>query len=90
MTTLLSEHKPTAMREHTCMACDWVLQFGIDGNGFTRPELRALSRARKSNWKIIKGQGYIRQGNEFEGELYTFRAIPEIHAICIKYDIYEM
>ena len=91
MTKVLSEYRPTAIREHDCMACEWILNGGgIDGAGFTRPELRTLSRARKNKWKIIKGQEYIRQGNTHDGEIYTFRAIPEIHKICLKYDLYEI
>ena len=91
MIKVLSGHKPTAIREHECMACEWILNGdGINGMGFTRPELRALSRARKNKWRIVKGQEYIKQGNTYEGEVYTFKAIPEIHAICLKYNLYEM
>ena len=56
--------------------------------GFTRPELRIISQARKSGDKILKGDVYMCPNNKFDGELYTVKAIPEIAAICFKYDLF--
>lgn len=89
MIQILSESEPVARKPYDCMACEWILNGGIDGEGFTRPELRALSKARKNKWQIVKGQKYIRQNNKLGDDIYTFKAIPEIHDICLKHDLYE-
>ncbi len=89
MMEILSESTPKAIKSHNCDACEHVLAEGIDGAGYTRPELRSLLKARKNKWLIVKGQKYISQNNKFDGRIYTFKAIPEIHEICIKYDLYQ-
>ena len=89
MIRVLSESTPIAAKDHECVACEFILANGIDGNGFTRPELRALSKAKSNKWKIVKGQKYIKQNNVGDDGFYTFKAIPELHEICLKYDMYE-
>lgn len=90
MIEILSESTPTARKEHECMACEFILNNSINGEGFTRPELRALSRARKNKWRIVKGQKYVKQNNKIGSDLYTFKAIQEIHDICVKYEFYAV
>ena len=85
---ILSESTPVARKKHDCMACEFILNNGIDGNGFTRPELRAISKARKNKWQIVEGEKYTKQNNISYGDLYTFKAITAMHDICIKYDMY--
>ena len=53
MIEVLSESTPTARKDHDCMACEFILNNGIDGEGFTRPELRALSKAKKNKRRIV-------------------------------------
>ena len=89
MITVLSESNPKAIKEHECMACDFILAQGVDGFGYSRDELRLIAKARKNKYKIQVGQKYIKQNNVFDGEFYTFKAIPEMHEICIKHDLYE-
>ena len=57
---------------------------------FTFTELRKIVKARRNGWKIKKGEKYIRQNNvdETSGDFYTYKAIPAIHDICIKNDVY--
>ena len=86
---VLSENTPTARKEHDCMACEWVWNTGIDRCGFTRPELRTLSKARKNEWRILKGEKYIRATIKDDADIYTFKAIVAVHDICLKYDLYE-
>tara|TARA_R110000744_G_scaffold306152_7_gene414482 strand:+ start:688 stop:966 length:279 start_codon:yes stop_codon:yes gene_type:complete len=89
MSTLLKQTEPVARIPHDCMASDFIRESGnLRGLPFTFSEWRAVLNARDNNWKIVKGQTYIRQNVAFEGTVYTFKAIPEIHAICIKYDFY--
>ena len=90
MIEVLSESKPKARKNYDCMASEFILNNGVDGMGFTRPELRSISKARKNGYKILKGEIYMRQNNKFDGELYTFKAIPAIAEICFKYDLFAV
>lgn len=90
MARLLNESNPIARKEHYCMACEWLNQDDWWHYGtLTFTELRQVVIAKRNNWKIIKGQKYLRQTVEFEGDLMVFKAIPEINAICSKYNMYE-
>lgn len=88
MANVLDETNPVARKNYECMACEWVLNKGIDGYGFSKDELRILAKARKNKWKILKGQKYIRQFNKQDSGVYTFKAIPEVHQICLDNDLY--
>lgn len=90
MVEILQETEPVARKRYDCDACLWLLRDGIDGNGYTRTELRAISRARKNNWCIVPGDKYLRQNNKLFGEAYTFKAIPGIHKICVEHDLYKV
>jgi hypothetical protein len=92
MSQLISEITPKASKYYTCDAC----LFLFDGNDYksvlgmklTISEKRAIIRAKNNNYRINKGDIYIRQCVKNDG-IYTFKAIPEIHEICIKHDIYS-
>lgn len=87
--TVLSELTPVARKKHRCMASEFILNYGINGFGYSFSELRSIAKARKNGYKIVKGQKYIRQNNICDNALYTFKAIPEMHEICLKYEHYE-
>ena len=88
MIELISESKPIARKEHVCMACEFAFE-AIGYETFTFSELRTLVKARKANYRIQKGQVYVRQNNIYDGEFYTFKAIPEVHQLCIDHNLYE-
>lgn len=76
-------------KDSECQACEWINNsMSKWGNPFTFTEWRAIVKARLNKWIIKKGDPYLLQVNVNSDGLYTFKAIPEIHAICIKYDIY--
>lgn len=89
MATLISEQTPIAKKDYECMA-----SLFLDGVG--RPDFfdcisdyRAYIKARNNGFKVRKGEKYIRQFcRDSGGDTYTFIAIPEIHEICLKYDLY--
>lgn len=88
---VLSETCPTARKEHKCGACEWLNNSGYaNEEDLTNEEWEAYKLAEENNFKIKKGEKYIRQNNKFDGEIYTFKAIPAIHEICFKYDLYEV
>jgi hypothetical protein len=86
---LISEVIVTAKKVHECMASEFICNYGINGYGYSFAELRVIAKAKKNGYKILAGQGYLRQACKLDGEIYTFRAIPEMHKICLKHDHYE-
>ncbi len=71
------------------MACEWISNcMGRNGNPFNFTEWRAIVKAWHNKWMIKKGEPYVYQVLKNSDGFYVFKAIPEIHAICIKYDIY--
>jgi hypothetical protein len=93
MTRLVHQSTPKARKNYWCDACGMIETYGslrqiITEHDFTLSERRALVRAWDNNRQIQKGDVYIRQFCVDGGDAYTFKSIPEIHAICIKYDIY--
>lgn len=89
MVTVLSESMPKARKSHSCMASEIILAGGINGFGYSFSDLRIIAKAKKNKFQIIKGQEYIRQNNKCDGDIYTFKAIPGMHQICIDHDLYE-
>ena len=88
MITVLSEALPVARKSHHCMASDFILANGISGYGYSFSELRSIAKAKRNKFLIIKGQTYLRQNNKFDGDIYTFKAIPALHQICLDHDLY--
>lgn len=88
MITWLSDTKPVARKTYRCMASEWIENV-LNDEEWTYAELRQLVKARRQNWQILPGQQYVKQVAVDNGEFYTFRAIPEMHALCLKYDLYE-
>jgi hypothetical protein len=90
MRTVLSESTPVARKTYTCNACEWVDNLEVwKEYDLTYHELRAIVKARKNKFCIVPGQRYRKFVQVEDGRLEVFRAIPEIDAICRKYDIYE-
>ena len=90
MIRVLSESEPTAKKEHECMASEFILNSGVNGFGYSFAELRVIAKAKQQKYKIVKGQKYLKQNNVIDGDFYTFKAIPEMHQICLDHDHYEM
>ena len=86
--TILSEYSHRAAKDHFCSACEWIREL-LYNYEFTFAERRIIIKARKNGWMIKKGEEYIIQNSVSNGEFYAFKAIPAIHDICLKYDIYE-
>lgn len=58
-------------------------------NKLTYSEKRAVVKARKSKGVINKGEIYERYTGRYEGSIFSVPSIPEIAAICTKYDLYS-
>jgi len=89
MERVLSESKPKARKNYRCDACDWLFNTDFQEAGLSFAEYRSIVKAKRNGYEIVKGQTYIKQSGVYEGELCTFRAIPEIHDICLEYGFYD-
>lgn len=89
MIELIRNTNQKARKNYSCDCCDHLnqdLNYYLDEMTFT--EKKAVVRARKNNWRIMKGHTYTKQVGKFDGVLYTHRAIPEIADICDRLDVY--
>jgi len=84
--TVLREEYPIARKDYNCSACEWIRE---DLRDFTFAEFREIVRAKRNGWKIKKGQRYIKQINICDGDFCVYKAIPEIHDICIENDLFD-
>ncbi len=87
----ISNSIPVARKNYGCAACVWITEGLPDVlDGFTFSELRSIVKARNNGWRVLKGEKHLQATvigcNE---EIFSWRAIPEIHNICLKYDIYQ-
>ena len=89
MIKTLSETMPVARKAYHCDACDWIGNYINDGVTFTIADYRQIVKAKRNQWRIQPGQRYIKQFNTDGNDVWTFRAIPEIHDLCVKYDLYD-
>lgn len=92
MPELIHESTQAARKAYRCNACEWIFDNGIVPDiwdELTYAEKRALVRAKRNRQRIMPGQQYRRMRLKCCGEAYTFRAIPEIDAICRRLEIYE-
>jgi len=89
--TIIESRFQKAKKDYICDACDSLCDYLFESEitGFTIAEYRAIVRAKRNRFMIKKGQEYLRQANVCGGDFMVFRAIPEIHDICLKYDIYQ-
>jgi hypothetical protein len=88
MSVVLSETHPIAQKDYPCDASHWLHE--CDGlYGLSMSEKRAIVKAKRNGWKIKKGERYVKQANIWCGDFCQFRAIPAIHDICLKHDLYD-
>ena len=88
MTIVLRNSSPRARKNYICGASEWITNCDVwDECTFT--EKKSIVLAKKDNWRIKKGDIYLEQINIWCGDFNVFKAIPAMHEICLKYDLYE-
>lgn len=87
--TVLSEGKVKAARKDYACDSSTYLRDVLRDMELTFSEKRQVVKARQNKWMIKKGEPYYKQNNVGDGHLYSFRCIPSIHSICMKYDLYS-
>lgn len=85
--TVLNDTMPKARRSYPCDASRYVLEYVNEGM-FTIDEYRYIIRAKRNGYMIQPGQKYVKQVAVWNGDFGVFRAIPEMHDIAWKYDLY--
>ena len=88
MLETLNSKTRTARKDHDCMASVWITNNDLGGSNFTFPEWRAIAKAKANDWKILRGQKYNWASCKQDGELFIWKAIPELEAICHKYEYF--
>jgi hypothetical protein len=71
------------------MASDWLEHAWPLGDFLSFSEMREVVKAKRNGYRIRKGQQYVKQTGIYEGELVTFKAIPALHDICLRHDLYD-
>ena len=92
MITIIHESTQKARKDYYCNACEFLLEGdNVCELGLTFSEYRSIVKAKQNGYKILKGEIYLRQYNsdETSKDTWVYRAIPEIHKICLKYDLYD-
>lgn len=87
MADLLRESKPVARKNYHCDACEYVRE-SMNQGFFTFAEYRQIVKAKRQDWSIKSGQQYIKQVQVDQGDIITYRAIPEMDTLCHKYDLF--
>lgn len=86
---IIYQSEPIARKNYTCNACDFLFALDYPSElGLTFTEKREVVKARQKGYEILKGERYVRQFNKDGEHTWTFRAIPAIHDICVKHDLY--
>lgn len=95
MGTVLKEKIIKKTRKtHICNSCIWLCESALSeirsGNIKLKfAELRSIVKAKQNNWKIPKGDSCLYSVGIYNGDFFACYSIPEIHDICIKYEIYQ-
>lgn len=87
MITVIHESTPVARKTYHCDACDFITE-ALGAVPFTISDLRKIVKARRQGWQIQPGQRYVRQFNRDGSDTWTFRAIPEMHELCLERGLY--
>lgn len=91
MVDIIHQQKVNSARKvYRCNACDEVFSsINMDEDFLTEAEKQEMQDAKAAGYRIQKGEPYVRQFNTDGGDVWTYRARPGIHAIAIKYKMYE-
>lgn len=85
---LISDSTPIARKEYHCDASGIVREYIQEGI-FSIAEYRQIVKAKRQGYRILPGQQYVKQEAAESGTIRVWRAIPDMHDLCIKYDLYD-
>lgn len=92
MVETLSVTVRKARKDHEDSAGIWIHSSLDDMRTWeelTFSEWRAIARLKANSWMIKKGQTYEDCICKQDGELYSFKCLPEINKICQRLSMYD-
>jgi len=93
MAYIIKESRPKAAKDYICDACEFVFADGLRGfvqhHSPTFAEIRTLIKAREAGYMIKAEETYVKQYNTDGGTPWTYRAIPAVHEIALKYKCFD-
>lgn len=79
-----------ARKTYDCQAWEFIKNAEFWPGELTFGELRAIARAKAANGKILPGEIYIKKTVKVWDSATTFRAKPELHDICLRFELYAI
>lgn len=91
MGRLIAESRPKARKEYECLAYGVICNTGwtVDDLDLNEGELASIAQIEERGGKIQKGEVYVRQFCEQNGDHYSWIANIEMHQICLDHELYE-
>ena len=95
MSTLKQIRIKKARKDHNCNSCEWLTSYSSKSEylfkefNFTEEEKETIFKAENNRWKVKKGDSCDYIVGVYDGDFCAFYQIPEIHDICVKYDLYD-
>lgn len=80
---------PIASKDYDCDAWPWIDNSGYGKRDFTPEEWDVIQKARKENFKILKGTKYLCVRGKWDDEFLTYRARLDLNGICTTYDLFD-
>lgn len=87
---ILGESTPIAQKDYLCNASLFIDEGGKPDYFDCISDYRDYIKAKNNRFKVKKGDRYLRQVFISDGDFCNVANIPEIHRLCIKYELYEM
>lgn len=88
MTTLLRDATRIARKRYPCHAYYWFDRSCYGPDDVSPDDWLIVEAVRADRGRILPGMQYLYQVAVDGGEFVTFRARPEMDAICRKYNLY--
>ncbi|MCY1448339.1 hypothetical protein D9M71_649990 [compost metagenome] len=77
-----------AIKDHSCNACYWFERSNFGENDLLAEDWTTVQQSRKDGGRIVSGTKYIYQVHRDCGEIVEVKVRQDMHAICLKYDLY--
>lgn len=86
--TILREGIRKARKNHYCNGSETIQSYVHEGI-FTISELRTIVKARREEYKILKGTNYYYQVNTYMGEIHTWKCRTDMYDLIDKYNLWD-
>ena len=75
---------------YDCKAYEFIQNAEFWPGELTFSELRAIAKAKQAKGKILPGETYLQKRVSVWDEPIIFRAKPELHDICLRFELYQI